>query len=103
MKVTFKGTLCTRTPRIRERIIEVQREPAYEQDHCAVCLLKSGMIMGHVPRELFFETSCSFLDVVEKYLIKLLVVKDCVYTFTGWVKIDSDAACGKWTLQYTLT
>ena len=34
-----------------------------------------------------FETSGSFWDVVEEYLVKLLAVKDCVYTFTGWEKM----------------
>ena len=66
-------------------------------------LIKVGYDHGPCSQRIIFETSCSFLDVMEEYLIKLLVVKDCVYTFTGWVKIDSDAACGKWTLQYTLT
>ena len=34
-------------------ILEVQREPENEHDRRAVCLLKSGTIVGHVPREIF--------------------------------------------------
>ena len=32
-------------------ILEVQRELGNERDRRAVCLLKSGTIVGHVPRE----------------------------------------------------
>ena len=49
-------------------ILEVQREPENEHNHRAVCLLKSDMIVGQVPREF----SGSFWDVVEEYLVKLL-------------------------------
>ena len=45
-------------------ILEVQREPENEYYHRAVCLIKSGTIIDHVPRELstlfwFFLGCCS--------------------------------------------
>ena len=46
-------------------VLEVQREPETEHDPRAVCLLKSGMIVSHVPREF----SRLFWDVVEEYLV----------------------------------
>ena len=81
------------TPTIGE-ILEVQREPENEHDRRAVCLLKSGTIVGHVPREIsrifwFFlghggRISCEVTGR-RKYGKGLEV--PCVYTITGREKM----------------
>ena len=77
-------------------MLEVQREPENEHDHGAVCLLKSGTIVGHVPREFsrifwFFlghggRISCEVTGR-RKYGKGLEV--PCVYTVTGREKMTT--------------
>ena len=74
----------------RGEMVEVQREPGNEHDHRGVCLLKSGTIVGYVPRLFCFflrrdgKISCEVTGR-RKYDKGLEV--PCVYTISGLEKI----------------
>ena len=75
-------------------ILEVQREPENEHDRRAVCLLKSGTIVGHVPRE-FSRIFWFFLGRSGRIACEVTGRRKhgkglkvlCVYTITGQEKM----------------